>query len=166
MEVLYQLTPVMGLTLLLLSLAHERLWSTLPASPYFATLFAALLTLLLIFAGGLIAFGMVVAEFALIANTSALTFMVAGTFKEIVTGAGGAGGGGAGMGGWVERCAGRWGVGGCVGGAVCLLVPDGSDPPSATPPPSNPSCPPLPHTPHTHGACCPLAPQSRPQCCS
>lgn len=28
----------------------------------------------------------VVAEFALIANTSALTFMVAGTFKEIVTG--------------------------------------------------------------------------------
>lgn len=28
----------------------------------------------------------VVAEFALISNTSALTFMVAGTFKEIVTG--------------------------------------------------------------------------------
>jgi solute carrier family 35 protein C2 len=76
----------MGLTLLVLSLAHERLWERLPASPYFANAWMVLLSLAIIFAGALIAFAMVVAEFALIANTSALTFMVAGTFKEIVTG--------------------------------------------------------------------------------
>lgn len=132
-EVLYQLTPVMGVTLLATSLGYEKLWATLPASPYFASVGMALLSLLLIFAGAIIAFAMVgagwgsvlvcantcchcqllygllfepvqrcatslrthpaaqhvlqvVAEFALIANTSALTFMVAGTFKEIVTG--------------------------------------------------------------------------------
>lgn len=84
-EVLYQLTPVMGVTLLATSLGYEKLWATLPASPYFASVGMALLSLLLIFAGAIIAFAMVVAEFALIANTSALTFMVAGTFKEIVT---------------------------------------------------------------------------------
>lgn len=85
-EVLYQLTPVMSLTLLLLSLGHEKLWERLPASPYFATVGMGLLSCLIIFGGAIIAFAMVVAEFALIANTSALTFMVAGTFKEIVTG--------------------------------------------------------------------------------
>ncbi|KAL4438191.1 hypothetical protein ABPG77_010552 [Micractinium sp. CCAP 211/92] len=84
-EVLYQLTPVMGITLLIISLAHERLWDTLPDSPYFANLGRTLLSLAIIFCFALVAFCMVVAEFALIANTSALTFMVAGTFKEIVT---------------------------------------------------------------------------------
>lgn len=86
MEVLYQLTPVMGITLLILSLAHEQLWDVLPGSPYFATFPRAVLTIAIIFCFALVAFCMVVAEFALIANTSALTFMVAGTFKEIVTG--------------------------------------------------------------------------------
>ena len=143
MEVLFQLTPVMGVTLLVLSLGYERLWAVLPPSPYFASLGMTLLSLALIFVGALVAFAMVgaaqlglccascrlsgcctwqprmelpckpplcmwgaaparpmpavpallprhapqvVAEFALIANTSALTFMVAGTFKEIVTG--------------------------------------------------------------------------------
>lgn len=95
MEVLYQLTPVMGITLLLLSLGHERLWESLPASPYFGSVGMTLLSFALIFGGAVIAFMMVVAEFALIANTSALTFMVAGTFKEIVTG------------GWVRGLAGR-----------------------------------------------------------
>jgi solute carrier family 35 protein C2 len=100
----------MGLTLLILSLAHERLWERLPASPYFANAWMVLLSLAIIFAGALIAFAMVVAEFALIANTSALTFMVAGTFKEIVTGG----------------C--RWvlvGAGGCLwvlGASGCLWV--------------------------------------------
>lgn len=147
---LYQLTPVMGVTLLLLSLCYERLWHTLPGSPYFAGPWMTLLrcaaaassfwgrsvqagrpartpalqhlgcrkmptlvsppfncpishpvsilpssrptlpppcSIAIIFGGAVIAFAMVLAEFALIANTSALTFMVAGTFKEIVTGA-------------------------------------------------------------------------------
>lgn len=87
MEVILQLTPIMSLTLGLVSLGVERLWVVLPDSPYFASPWHCLLTLLIMAAGGLIAFFMVWAEFALISNTSALTFMVAGTFKEIVTGA-------------------------------------------------------------------------------
>jgi len=88
----------MSITLLALSLGHERLWVTLPASQYFATVGMTFLSIAIIFGGAIIAFCMVVAEFALIANTSALTFMVAGTFKEIVTGGDGWWGGV----GWVE----------------------------------------------------------------
>ena len=111
MEVLYQLTPVMGITLLLISLVHERLWATLPASPYFENAWHTTLSAAIMFFGGLIAFAMVLAEFTLIANTSALTFMVAGTFKEIVTGerrgGGGRGGGGGGGGGGGDAGAAR-----------------------------------------------------------
>lgn len=115
MEVLYQLTPVMGITLLILSLAHERLWDSLPGSPYFASLPRVLLSVTIIFCFALVAFCMVVAEFALIANTSALTFMVAGTFKEIVTG--GCVQGGAG------QCGGLWeGVQGVAGGTRRLAA--------------------------------------------
>lgn len=91
-EVIHQLTPVMGITLGVLSLGFERLWDTLPASPYFATPGHVALSVLIMLFGGLIAYLMVWAEFTLIANTSALTFMVAGTFKEIVTGRHGGGG--------------------------------------------------------------------------
>lgn len=84
-EVILQLTPIMSITLMILSLAVEKLWITLPTSPYFDGLGHIFLTILIIFIGGLIAFSMVWAEYMLIANTSALTFMVAGTFKEIVT---------------------------------------------------------------------------------
>jgi solute carrier family 35 protein C2 len=84
-EAIYQLTPILGISLLVLSLGHEKLWETLPTSPYFETLSHALLTGVIMLIGGLIAFLMVWSEFALIANTSALTFMVAGTFKEILT---------------------------------------------------------------------------------
>jgi solute carrier family 35 protein C2 len=75
----------MGAVLAAISLCFERLWATLPPSPYFSSPAHCLLTLGIMAAGGLIAFSMVWAEFTLIANTSALTFMVAGTFKEIVT---------------------------------------------------------------------------------
>lgn len=84
-EAIYQLTPIMGISLLILSLGHEKLWDTIPTSPYFETLGHALVTGVIMLVGGLIAFLMVWSEFALIANTSALTFMVAGTFKEILT---------------------------------------------------------------------------------
>ena len=85
MDVILQLTPVMSLTLLILSLAVERLWTTLPSSPYFQGAWHTFVTFIIILIGGIIAFSMVWAEYMLIANTSALTFMVAGTFKEIVT---------------------------------------------------------------------------------
>ncbi|KAK9866313.1 hypothetical protein WJX84_011708 [Apatococcus fuscideae] len=85
LEVLLQLTPVMALTAGACSLATEQLWYTLPRSPYFASPSHLLVTGLVILFGGAIAFLMVWTEFTVIAETSALTFMVAGTFKEIVT---------------------------------------------------------------------------------
>lgn len=84
-EVILHLTPVMSATLGVVSLAHEQLWNTLPSSPYFAGWGHCLLTAGIVATGAVIAFLMVWAEFALISHTSALTFMVAGTFKEVVT---------------------------------------------------------------------------------
>lgn len=85
MEVIFQLTPIMGLTMAIFSLGFEQLWATLPSSPYFSSLTHSAVTMAVLGMGGVIAFLMVWAEFAVIANTSALTFLVAGTFKEIVT---------------------------------------------------------------------------------
>lgn len=85
LEIIQALTPIMGLTLLITSLCTENLWKRLPNSPYFSSGLHIFWTCLILIAGGLIALCMVWAEFTLIANTSALTFMVAGTFKEIVT---------------------------------------------------------------------------------
>ena len=76
----------MSLTVLVMSLLVERLWSVLPTSPYFVSLDSLGLTAAIMAFGGIIAFVMVWTEFAVIQQTSALTFMVAGTFKEIVTG--------------------------------------------------------------------------------
>jgi solute carrier family 35 protein C2 len=85
LEIIEALTPIMGGTLLLTSLCTEKLWVSLPQSAFFATGWNTFVTSLVLMAGGIIALCMVWAEFTLIANTSALTFMVAGTFKEIVT---------------------------------------------------------------------------------
>eukprot|EP00879_Flechtneria_rotunda_P026324 GHRR01028062.1.p1 GENE.GHRR01028062.1~~GHRR01028062.1.p1 ORF type:complete len:113 (+),score=35.66 GHRR01028062.1:377-715(+) len=63
LEVLEVLTPVMSITTLLLSLATEQLWNTLPGSPYFSSLEHILFTLLVIFVGAVIAFLMVWTEY-------------------------------------------------------------------------------------------------------
>ena len=76
----------MSVTVLGMSLMVEQLWDTLPGSPYFASPAHMGLTLLILCVGALLAFMMVWVEFTVIAQTSALTFMVAGTFKEVVTG--------------------------------------------------------------------------------
>ena len=81
------LLAVMAATLLSISLVVERLWAVFPGSPYFASLSHAGLTTLILAFGGCLGFMMVWVEFTVIQETSALTFMVAGTFKEIVTGA-------------------------------------------------------------------------------
>lgn len=80
------LHAVMAVTVGCMSLVAERLWVVLPASPYFASGAALGVSASCILFGGLIAFLMVWVEFTVIQETSALTFMVAGTFKEIVTG--------------------------------------------------------------------------------
>lgn len=77
----------MAATVLLMSLVVEKLWVVLPVSPYFDSLRACGITFAIMLFGGVIAFLMVWTEFKVIQETSALTFMVAGTFKEIVTGA-------------------------------------------------------------------------------
>ena len=77
---------VMAVTVFIFSLLIERLWIILPHSPYFATAHAMLVTAGVMSFGGVIAFLMVWTEFTVIQQTSALTFMVAGTFKELVTG--------------------------------------------------------------------------------
>eukprot|EP00878_Enallax_costatus_P012721 GHUV01013285.1.p1 GENE.GHUV01013285.1~~GHUV01013285.1.p1 ORF type:complete len:328 (+),score=73.77 GHUV01013285.1:1604-2587(+) len=85
LEILEVLTPVMSATTLLLSLATEQLWNKLPGSPYFSSLEHMLVTFLLIFFGAVLAFLMVWTEYQVIKETSALTFMIAGTVKEVVT---------------------------------------------------------------------------------
>lgn len=76
----------MSVTVLLMSLVVEQLWVVLPGSPYFGSAQACGITFLIMVLGGLIAFLMVWVEFKVILETSALTFMVAGVFKELVTG--------------------------------------------------------------------------------
>lgn len=76
----------MSVTVAMMSLMIERLWLVLPGSPYFDSIQSLLTTTMIMLFGGTIAFFMVWTEFTVIAETSALTFMVAGTFKEIVTG--------------------------------------------------------------------------------
>lgn len=60
-----------------------QVWHTLPGSPYFTTLYHASATFLVILAGACIAFLMVWAEYKVIKETSALTFMIAGIVKEV-----------------------------------------------------------------------------------
>ena len=75
----------MATTVLLLSMFSEQLLG-LQSSPYFQTWLHTLASLGIIVGLGTLAFLMVWAEFKVIAETSALTFMVAGTCKEVVTG--------------------------------------------------------------------------------
>ncbi len=85
LEVLEQLTPVASITVGLLSLVVEKPW-TLPQSPYFQDMMNTAVSFGLMSMGGVIAFLMVWAEFQVISFTSALTLMIAGTFKELVSG--------------------------------------------------------------------------------
>eukprot|EP00798_Chlamydomonas_sp_ICE-L_P015942 gene15942-22074_t len=85
LDILETLTPVMAVTMLILSLAWEQLWVTLPTSPYFLTLAHTGITTLIILVGAVMAFLMVWTEYKVIKETSALTFMIAGTCKEVVT---------------------------------------------------------------------------------
>lgn len=63
LEVLELLTPIMSVTTLLLSLVSERLWHSLPNSPYFSSLEHCLITLCIILAGAVLAFLMVWTEY-------------------------------------------------------------------------------------------------------
>lgn len=63
LEMLELLTPVMSVTVMILSMIWEQPWVSLPASQYFATLEHMAVTALLILLGALIAFLMVWTEY-------------------------------------------------------------------------------------------------------
>eukprot|EP00210_Caulerpa_lentillifera_P008463 g8074.t2 len=84
LDLLEKLTPIMSGIVLFVSLCFEN-WPSLSNSHYFENFEQTMLTLLMVLFIGLIAFLMVWTEFKVIKETSALTFMVAGTCKEIVT---------------------------------------------------------------------------------
>ena len=85
LEVMEAVTPVMAATSGVMALCFESLPHVLRTSVYFSSLAHLGITAALIAASAVLAFFMVWVEFALIGSTSALTFMVAGVFKEIVT---------------------------------------------------------------------------------
>ncbi|KAJ1920764.1 hypothetical protein H4219_001163 [Mycoemilia scoparia] len=78
------LSPVMGISLFFLSLIIERPFSQFgwTALSEFGGLFDAISLMAI---GGLLAFMMVLSEFAIISRTSAVTLSIAGIFKEIIT---------------------------------------------------------------------------------
>lgn len=85
LEIMEAVTPVMAVTSGVVSVAFEPLAGALRTSVYFSSAWHVAITCGLVGASAVLAFFMVWVEFALIATTSALTFMVAGVFKEIVT---------------------------------------------------------------------------------
>ncbi|OZJ04118.1 hypothetical protein BZG36_02865 [Bifiguratus adelaidae] len=81
---LFYLSPVMFVTMLILSLSLEDVFTQIRTSEHFATLQLSLETIGLMWIGGLLAFAMTLAEFYLIKNTNTVTLSVAGVSKEIV----------------------------------------------------------------------------------
>ncbi|GAQ81621.1 hypothetical protein KFL_000850370 [Klebsormidium nitens] len=81
---MYYLTPVMAGSLGLLSVCTEPLLS-LGSTPYFNTRQHALRSIGLMLFGGCLAFCMIMSEFLLISETSAITLTIAGVVKECVT---------------------------------------------------------------------------------
>lgn len=83
---IFWLSPIMGISLISLSAAFESWHSIFAAkSGYFDTVAHGARTVGLIAAPGILAFGMNLAEFALIKRTSVVTLSVAGIFKEVLT---------------------------------------------------------------------------------
>lgn len=85
LEVMEAVTPVMATTAALMSFTAEPLHRIWTVSIYFSSISYMALTFGMISLGSVFAFFMVLVEFVLIARTSALTFMVAGVFKEFLT---------------------------------------------------------------------------------
>lgn len=78
------LTPVMAIMTLVFSLAIEP-WHELSETAYFDTPRHTFESCALMLLGGALAFFMVMAEYFLIAETSAVTLTIAGVVKEVVT---------------------------------------------------------------------------------
>ncbi|CAG8594484.1 13816_t:CDS:2 [Funneliformis mosseae] len=81
---LYYLSPIMFIMMSILSLIFEQPFQVFNTSEHFENVTRGLQTFGLMLMGGLLAFGMTIAEFALIKNTSTVTLSVAGISKEVV----------------------------------------------------------------------------------
>lgn len=81
---LYKLTPVMGLSMLVLSLLTEHPLTQLTGNKNLQTSKDILFILFMIMVGGVMAFAMVLSEFFLISRTSVVTLSIAGMLKEVL----------------------------------------------------------------------------------
>ena len=81
---LYYVSPVMFVSMITLSLFFENPTNKFATSEHFQNFSSAMSTFGLMLVGGLLAFFMNVAEFALIKNTSTVTLSVAGISKEVL----------------------------------------------------------------------------------
>ncbi|CAG8593899.1 9395_t:CDS:2 [Ambispora gerdemannii] len=81
---LYYLSPIMCSLMIVLSLIFENPFARIANSEHFRDVATASRTLALMLSGGLLAFCMTIAEFALIKNTSTVTLSVAGISKELL----------------------------------------------------------------------------------
>ncbi|KAF9928160.1 Triose-phosphate Transporter [Linnemannia zychae] len=81
---IFFLSPIMGICLCIVAGVFEGFGSII-RSEFFQTFQSGLLTLGLLFLGGIFAFAMVLAEFNLIARTSVVSLSVLGIIKEVVT---------------------------------------------------------------------------------
>ncbi|CAI2171429.1 14822_t:CDS:2 [Funneliformis geosporum] len=81
---LYYLSPIMFILMSILSLIFEQPFQVFNTSKHFENVTRGLQTFGLMLMGGLLAFCMTIAEFALIKNTSTVTLSVAGISKEVV----------------------------------------------------------------------------------
>ncbi|EPS70869.1 hypothetical protein M569_03890, partial [Genlisea aurea] len=77
-------TPIMALATALLSLAFDR-WEHVRSSDYFDSSWEITRSCLLMLFGGALAFFMVLTEYVLVSETSAVTVTIAGVVKEAVT---------------------------------------------------------------------------------
>mmetsp|Transcript_3811 Transcript_3811/g.6513 ORF Transcript_3811/g.6513 Transcript_3811/m.6513 type:complete len:460 (+) Transcript_3811:186-1565(+) len=82
---LYNMTPLMSGIVLFFSFIIERPWTLIGKSAYFSSFGDFMLTSGFILFSGTVAFVMVLAEFVLVGETSAVTFTVAGSLKELLT---------------------------------------------------------------------------------
>ncbi|KAA1478127.1 TPT-domain-containing protein [Dentipellis sp. KUC8613] len=81
---LFWLSPVMGVTLAVISLVIDR-WSTLPGSRFFDSFETTIKTCVLLFLPGVLAFSMVLSEYYIILRAGVVPMSIAGIAKEVTT---------------------------------------------------------------------------------
>ncbi|KAJ2371511.1 hypothetical protein IW150_004561, partial [Coemansia sp. RSA 2607] len=79
-----RLMPIVGASMLLLSVLVERPFTRLSVDKNLQTTRDVLFILLMMFVGGLLAFAMILSEFMLLARTSVVTLSIGGMLKDVL----------------------------------------------------------------------------------